>query len=141
MILSKPGAIELGSVALEDEKVVRWEFRDVRPEDAEILAQAAANTVKTGAGASNIIGFEGHQRQIEQMVIALRTAGMLGVLQQDIAEPHRMVLEKADAASEAMHAALRAASRGEGAEKVMAAALRPYRRRTRANVRRLSRKA
>ena len=76
-----------------------------------------------------------------QMVIALRTAGMLGVLRQDIAEPHRMVLEKADAASEAMHAALRAASRGEGAEKVMAAALRPYRRRTRANVRRLSRKA
>lgn len=76
-----------------------------------------------------------------QMVIALRTAGMLGVLRQDIAEPHRMVLEKADAATEAMHAALRAASRGEGAEKVMAAALRPYRRRTRANVRRLSRKA
>ena len=62
---------EFGSVALEDEKVVRWEFRDPRPEDAEILAQAARNTAKTGAGASNIIGFEGHQRQIEQMVIAL----------------------------------------------------------------------
>ena len=82
-----------------------------------------------------------HMAWEAQMVIALRTAGMLGVLQQDIAEPHRMVLEKADAATEAMHAALRAASRGEGAEKVMAAALRPYRRRTRANVRRLSRKA
>lgn len=64
---------EFGSVALEDEKVVRWEFRETRPEDAEILAQAARNTTKTGAGASNIIGFEGHQRQIEQMVIALRS--------------------------------------------------------------------
>lgn len=63
---------ESGSVALEDEKVVRWDFRDARPEDAEILAQAARNTARTGAGASNIIGFEGHQRQIEQMVIALR---------------------------------------------------------------------
>lgn len=63
---------ELGSVALEDEKVVRWEFRDKRPEDDEILAQAAQKTAATGAGASNIIGFEGHQRQIEQMVIALR---------------------------------------------------------------------
>ena len=70
---------ELGSVALEDEKVVRWEFRDVRPEDAEILAQAAANTVKTGAGASNIIGFEGHQRQIEQMVIALRNGAPMPI--------------------------------------------------------------
>lgn len=64
---------ESGSVALEDEKVVRWDFREVRPEDAEILAQAAANTARTGAGASNIIGFEGHRRQIEQMVIALRS--------------------------------------------------------------------
>jgi len=63
---------EFGSVALEDEKVVRWEFREARPEDVEILAEAARNTAKTGAGTSNIIGFEGHQRQIEQMVIALR---------------------------------------------------------------------
>ncbi len=76
-----------------------------------------------------------------QMVIVLRTAGMMGVMRQDLAEPQRMVLEKADAASEAMHAALRAASRGERADRVMAAALRPYRRRTRANMRRLSRKS
>ena len=76
-----------------------------------------------------------------QMVIVLRTAGMMGVMSQDLAEPQRMVLEKADAASEAMHAALRAASRGERADRVMAAALRPYRRRTRANMRRLSRKS
>ena len=70
---------EFGSVALEDEKVVRWEFRDARPEDAEILAQAARNTVKTGAGASNIISFEGHQRQIEQMVIALRNGAPMPI--------------------------------------------------------------
>ncbi len=75
-----------------------------------------------------------------QMVIALRTAGMMGVRRQDLSEPHRMVLEKADAASEAIHAALRAAGRGDLADRVMAAALRPYRRRTRANMRRLSRK-
>ena len=35
-----------------------------------------------------------HMAWEAQMVIALRTAGMLGVLQQDIAEPHRMVLEE-----------------------------------------------
>ena len=76
-----------------------------------------------------------------QMVIALRTAGMMGILRQDAEEPQRMVIEKANAATEAMHAALRAAGRGERADKVMAAALRPYRRRTKANVKRLSRKS
>ena len=75
-----------------------------------------------------------------QVVIALRTAGMLGILRQDAAEPQRMVIEKADAATEAMHAAIRAAGRGARADRVMAAALRPYRRRTKANVKRLSRK-
>lgn len=76
-----------------------------------------------------------------QMVIAFRTAGMMGVLSQDAHEPHRMVIEKADAAREAIHAAIRAASRGQRADQVMAAALRPYRRRTKANMRRLSRRA
>ncbi|WP_227493512.1 MULTISPECIES: antibiotic ABC transporter [Paracoccus] len=75
-----------------------------------------------------------------QMVIALRTAGLMGMVPQDASEPQRMVMEKANAASEALHAALRAAGRGERADRVMAAALLPYRRRTRANMRRLSRK-
>lgn len=70
---------EFGSVALEDEKVVRWDFREARPEDAEICAKAAENTARTGAGASNIIGFEGHQRQIEQMVIALRSGAPMPI--------------------------------------------------------------
>ncbi|HWL56101.1 MAG TPA: antibiotic ABC transporter [Paracoccus sp. (in: a-proteobacteria)] len=75
-----------------------------------------------------------------QMVIAMRTAGMMGLMRQDAAEPTRMVVEKADAASEAMLAALQAAGRGERADRVMQAALRPYRRRTKANVKRLSSK-
>lgn len=74
-----------------------------------------------------------------QMVIALRTAGMMGIVNQDAQEPQRMLVEKADAASEAMQAAIRAAGRGQRADQVMAAALKPYRRRTKANVRRLSR--
>lgn len=73
-----------------------------------------------------------------QMVIAMRTAGMMGLIRQDSGETTRMVVEKADAASESLHAALRAAGRGQRADQVMAAALRPYRRRTKANVKRLS---
>jgi predicted dehydrogenase len=70
---------ELGSVALEDEKIIRWQFRNQMPEDAEILALAARNTAATGAGASNIIGFDGHLRQIEQMVIALRNGSPMPI--------------------------------------------------------------
>ena len=72
------------------------------------------------------------------MIIAMRTAGMLGVVKQDADEPQRMVMEKADAATEAMGAAMRAAARGARADQVLAAALRPYRRRTKANARRLT---
>jgi hypothetical protein len=74
-----------------------------------------------------------------QVVIAMRTAGLFGLVRQDRGEPVRMVVEKADAASEAMFAALNAAGRGERADKVMVAAMRPYRRRVKANARRLSR--
>ncbi|WP_312524935.1 antibiotic ABC transporter [Paracoccus sp. (in: a-proteobacteria)] len=73
-----------------------------------------------------------------QMVIAMRTAGMMGLVKQDANESQRMVQEKADAASEAMTAALRAAARGARADQVVSAALRPYRRRTKANAKRLT---
>lgn len=74
-----------------------------------------------------------------QMVIAMRTAALMGFLPQAPGENSRMVKEKQDAASEAMWAAIRAASRGERADKVLAACLKPYRRRTMANAKRLTR--
>lgn len=74
-----------------------------------------------------------------QMVIAMRSAGMCGMLPHAKGENLRMVQEKQEAAVEAMGAALRAASRGERPDTVLAAALKPYRRRTKANARRLTR--
>lgn len=82
-----------------------------------------------------------HMAQIawdSQMVIAMRTAGMMGILKQDSGEPQRMVLEKASAAQESIGAAFSAAARGKRADHVLAAALGPYRRRTKANARRLT---
>lgn len=76
-----------------------------------------------------------------QMVIALRVAGMMGIVQQSPTEPIRMVAEKQAAAAELLNAAFRAAQFGASAEGVMAAALKPYGRRTHANSRRLSRSA
>ncbi|RJL10891.1 antibiotic ABC transporter [Paracoccus siganidrum] len=74
-----------------------------------------------------------------QMVIAMRMAGMMGIVTQSPGEPFRMVAEKQAAASESLYAAIQAASRGHSGDRVLSAALRPYGRRTRANSRRLAR--
>ena len=74
-----------------------------------------------------------------QMVIGLRMAGMMGLMAQAPGEPFRMVAEKQAAASESLFAMASAAGKGASAERVMAAALRPYGKRTRANSRRLGR--
>lgn len=74
-----------------------------------------------------------------QTVIGLRTAGMMGIMAQSPGEPFRMVAEKQAAATESLFAMAQVAGRGGSAERVMAAALRPYGKRTRANSRRLGR--
>ncbi|MCZ0962601.1 antibiotic ABC transporter [Paracoccus benzoatiresistens] len=74
-----------------------------------------------------------------QMVIGLRTAGMMGIMAQAPGEPFVMVAEKQAAATESLFAMAQAAAKGHSAERVMTAALRPYGKRTRANSRRLGR--
>lgn len=73
-----------------------------------------------------------------QLVISLRVAGMLGLVSVSPGEPFRMIAEKQAAASESLYAMAEAASRGERADHVMSAMLRPYSERTNANSRRLT---
>ncbi|AUM74390.1 antibiotic ABC transporter [Paracoccus jeotgali] len=73
-----------------------------------------------------------------QMVIAMRAAGMVGLLPQHRNESSRMVREKVEAAQEAGDAVMKAVTNGAPADQVMSAALTPYGRRTRANARRLT---
>ena len=73
-----------------------------------------------------------------QTVIAMRTAAMMGILPQAPGENARMFQEKSDAANEAVWAAVKAVGRGAQPERVMSAALRPYRRRTKAHAKRLT---
>ena len=74
-----------------------------------------------------------------QYVITVRIAGMIGMLPARPGENMRMVMEKTDAARESFGAAFRSAALGSRADEVLAAALKPYGRRTRVNARRLSR--
>ncbi|UXU85827.1 Gfo/Idh/MocA family protein [Burkholderia sp. S-53] len=63
---------ERGSVALEDDRIVRWDLMDTRPEDAELKDRLQKHATASGAGAPDQISFHGHQRQIEDMASAIR---------------------------------------------------------------------
>ncbi len=63
---------ELGSAAMEDDDISRWEFRDERQEDAAIRATRESGAMGSGASAPMAIRFEGHLRQFEDFVAAIR---------------------------------------------------------------------
>lgn len=63
---------ELGSAVLEDDDIARWEFRDERAEDANMRATHEAHAMGSGASAPMAIRFEGHLRQFEDFVQAIR---------------------------------------------------------------------
>jgi len=61
-----------GSIALEDDRISRWEFKDAQPGDEAIRAAKDQAVLGTGASAPNAISFVGHQRQMQDLVDALR---------------------------------------------------------------------
>jgi UDP-N-acetyl-2-amino-2-deoxyglucuronate dehydrogenase len=63
---------ESGSVVMEDDDIVRWEFRDSRPEDARIRATRESGALGSGAAAPMAIKFEGHLRQIQDFIDGIR---------------------------------------------------------------------
>ena len=75
-----------------------------------------------------------------QMVMAMRIAGMAGMWSVVPSENDRMVSEKGPAFAEAAAAATMALARGSGPAAVTQAWMRPLRRRTGANARRLSKR-
>ena len=69
---------EFGSVAIEDERIVRWEFKDRQAGDEQLLAKCNSSQ-GSGAGAPDQISFDGHQKQIENMILAVRENKSLAV--------------------------------------------------------------
>ncbi|WP_319520733.1 Gfo/Idh/MocA family oxidoreductase [uncultured Martelella sp.] len=59
-----------GSAALEDDRIVRWDFQDPLPDDATILSDNRTGA-GSGAGAPDQISHEGHQKQLREVVDAL----------------------------------------------------------------------
>jgi UDP-N-acetyl-2-amino-2-deoxyglucuronate dehydrogenase len=63
---------EHGSVSLEDDHIARWDFARAEPGDEAIRNAKLDNTLGSGAGAPNAISFAGHQRQIQDLIDALK---------------------------------------------------------------------
>ncbi len=63
-----------GTVVVEQDSILRWEFADEKAEDAEIRSRLGANSASSG-GASDpkAISFVGHQMQLEDFVEAITT--------------------------------------------------------------------
>ncbi len=63
-----------GTVVVEQDSILRWEFADEKAEDAEIRSRLAANSASSG-GASDpkAISFVGHQMQLEDFAEAITT--------------------------------------------------------------------
>jgi predicted dehydrogenase len=62
-----------GSIVMEEESILTWQFADERPEDEEIRKKYGAAT-QTGGGASDpkAIGHHGHKMLFESFVNSLR---------------------------------------------------------------------
>ncbi len=61
-----------GSAIIEQDSILLWDFKDSKPEDAEILGKYAKTSESTG-GASDpsAISFIGHQKQFEEFIAAI----------------------------------------------------------------------
>jgi UDP-N-acetyl-2-amino-2-deoxyglucuronate dehydrogenase len=70
---------EHGSVALEDDNIMRWDFRTPLPGDEEVRAAKPDDRMRSGASAPNAISHHGHLRQIQDLVDALHHGHHLAI--------------------------------------------------------------
>ena len=59
---------ENGSVILEDDKILAWNFREEKPEDAGIRAGGGGDDIRSGSSRPDSISIVGHQMQLQDLV-------------------------------------------------------------------------
>lgn len=70
---------ETGSAMLEDDHVSHWQFRDEQPGDDAIRAKKIDAKMRSGASEPGAISFEGHRRQIQDLIDAVREKRALAI--------------------------------------------------------------
>ena len=70
---------ETGPAGLAEDRRDKWEVRAARPGDEAVLHAKIDPTQGGGAGAANAITHHGHQRQIQDLIDALRAQRPLAI--------------------------------------------------------------
>jgi UDP-N-acetyl-2-amino-2-deoxyglucuronate dehydrogenase len=70
---------EMGSVALEDDRIAKWDFRVPLAEDEAIRNAPPDERMRSGSGAPNQISHYGHRLQIQDLIDAVRGQRPLAV--------------------------------------------------------------
>jgi predicted dehydrogenase len=83
-----PRRIELsgtkGSVILEDDRIIRWQFSEERPEDEEIRRRySSGEGLQGGSSDPKAITCEGHRRQISDLAEAISNGAPLSITARD----------------------------------------------------------
>lgn len=63
---------ELGSAALEDDNITRWDFRQPWPRDEDIRALKKNDSSGGGAASPTSISIDGHTKQLQDLIDSLR---------------------------------------------------------------------
>jgi len=63
---------ERGAISLEDDRLVRWDFQDAQPEDDTLRSGQPDEALRGGSSSPTSISIEGHTRQIQDLIDALR---------------------------------------------------------------------
>jgi len=82
----------------------------------------------------------GHMMAEANAVIAMRSLGMMGLWSVTPSEDKRMVSEKIEAVTRSVNDATKSMLKGDSADQITAAALKPLRQKTRANAKRLTKR-
>lgn len=69
---------EHGAVALEDDRITKWDFKEALPGD-DAIREGSENALGSGAGDPGAISLEGHLRQFGNVVSAIRSSEPLAV--------------------------------------------------------------
>jgi len=69
---------EKGSIAIEDDRITRWDFKDTLPGD-DAIRKGGDDALGSGAGDPGAISLEGHLRQFANVVDVIRNPGSPGL--------------------------------------------------------------
>jgi UDP-N-acetyl-2-amino-2-deoxyglucuronate dehydrogenase len=64
-----------GTVVMEDNDLVQWQFDVEHDEDKNVITSTGAHSSKGGVSDPRSISYFGHQKQMEDMIEAIRTGG------------------------------------------------------------------